>query len=214
MSRYKFDHKSCEGELAEWQMGNAVAVVRTWKPTFRLQYTFTTQAPKQRLLVSRSHLVAAFAPHTITDGGGNTQPIALAWLTWSGRADYEGPQFWRDEKIVEKRIDHQPTMEDAERLGDGEYYLWNTNEVWVKAKHVGPVHVSYVCPFCWSRHKTDGQPAKNAKRSLHTHGSGGNQDNRVESRSPHCSATVNGGLKQHVHIWIVPSTRRGVVLKS
>lgn len=40
----------------------------------------------------------------------------------------------------------------------------------VGACRVTPKGLFYVCPWCWTKYKKNGQPYPNAKRLIHTHG--------------------------------------------
>ena len=63
----------------------------------------------------------------------------------------------------------------------------------VIAKTVGDIHITFECPFCWSKYKKDGQPYKNAKKLIHTHGSCGEKHNRNEYRIHHCFSKIYDG---------------------
>jgi hypothetical protein len=56
----------------------------------------------------------------------------------------------------------------------------------VYAFAVSDVHVYFECPFCYDRYKKDGMPAKNAKRTIHFHGSAKSKENSIEGRLSHC----------------------------
>jgi hypothetical protein len=56
----------------------------------------------------------------------------------------------------------------------------------VIAEYINQYQFSFQCPFCYSRHRRDGKPYKNAKRVYHYHGSNGDLSDRIEYRNPHC----------------------------
>lgn len=57
----------------------------------------------------------------------------------------------------------------------------------VEADVITPEHISFECPFCWSKYKKNGEPYKTAKRLRHIHGNElRTSENRVITRSPHC----------------------------
>jgi hypothetical protein len=68
----------------------------------------------------------------------------------------------------------------------------------VEASFVNTVYISYVCPFCWSAYKQNGEPTSNAKRVAHHHGSCSEVHNRVEEpRASHC-AKEKGSIILHI----------------
>lgn len=71
----------------------------------------------------------------------------------------------------------------------------------VIAEEIDNLDIKFTCPFCYTRYKKDGTPTKNAKNSIHTHGSGNNFNNRVEYRTPHCGgANSNPDYEFAIHI--------------
>jgi hypothetical protein len=45
---------------------------------------------------------------------------------------------------------------------------------------------SFVCPFCYTQYKQNGDPYKKAARKKHHHGSEGNTANRTVDRASQC----------------------------
>jgi hypothetical protein len=56
----------------------------------------------------------------------------------------------------------------------------------VTAVAIDSRRISFECPRCWSSRTKTGVPTKTAHRVFHGHGSGRNQQNRIEYRVPHC----------------------------
>jgi len=57
----------------------------------------------------------------------------------------------------------------------------------IEAKMITPDHITFECPFCWSKYKQNGEPYKTAKHHLHTHGNDtSTSENRITYRSSHC----------------------------
>lgn len=73
------------------------------------------------------------------------------------------------------------------RLAPGEYFE-EGNVFYVRATSVGSRDLYYMCPFCFTNHKKNGEPYKNAKRVEHHHGSNGDTSNHFISRCPHCTS--------------------------
>ena len=63
----------------------------------------------------------------------------------------------------------------------------------VHAFELTPKTFSFHCPFCWSKYKKDGSPAKTARRLVHTHGSNGLLCDRRELRISQCDPYVFRG---------------------
>lgn len=63
--------------------------------------------------------------------------------------------------------------------------------------------ISFECPFCWTKYKKNGQPYANAKPKIHTTGSTGNLENRVEHKGDSCHSgrfPVNhSGFNVHIN---------------
>lgn len=95
-------------------------------------------------------------------------------------------------------------MNDINLVNPGEYVIQDET-VYVVADTINNTEISFTCPFCYSKHKKDGTPYKNAKRLVHYHSSGFNTDNRIEVREPHCYDNIN--QKEFV-IYITDMTRR------
>lgn len=64
----------------------------------------------------------------------------------------------------------------------------------VHALSVDDKQISFICPYCWSKYKKNGQPYMTAKRLIHYHGSNGNRANRIENRISHCSKHIYNGM--------------------
>jgi len=52
--------------------------------------------------------------------------------------------------------------------------------------------IYFLCPFCWSSYKKDGNPAKRAKRVVHTHSPADAHDSEGTNRFPHCRKYNHG----------------------
>jgi hypothetical protein len=60
----------------------------------------------------------------------------------------------------------------------------------VRASYVSENTFGFECPFCWSKYKKNGAPCANAKRIIHTHGTGGSIQRAIGKnyREPHCNS--------------------------
>ena len=57
----------------------------------------------------------------------------------------------------------------------------------VVAKYVNKSQVTFECPFCYTRYKKNGDPAKSAKNATHVHtNSKGTTENQIFTRVPAC----------------------------
>lgn len=95
-----------------------------------------------------------------------------------------------------------PPAAEIEALSAGEYIVRGTS-IHVRASKVDYVHIYYVCPFCWSAHKKNGQPYARARRREHFHGSDGDLRPRREHRADHCVVKrypphLTGGVFIHI----------------
>lgn len=63
-------------------------------------------------------------------------------------------------------IDHKPKLRDMEQLDEAQYYVWKNN-VFVQSNWLGKIIFSFICPFCWTVYKKNGQPSAKAKRIQH-----------------------------------------------
>ncbi len=77
----------------------------------------------------------------------------------------------------------------------------------VEAKTIDKHHITYECPYCYTKYKKNGQPYKKAKHRVHTHGSCGELHNRIEARIHH-SGTDDPRNGQEVGISITDNTIR------
>lgn len=98
----------------------------------------------------------------------------------------------------------------VEALEFGEYFMTN-NDIHVVATEIDKIHITFLCPFCYSKYKKDKvTPTKNAKRVYHLHGSNNDLIIRCDGeRSPHChkghyqSSDQNYGFV----LWITSKTK-------
>lgn len=81
-------------------------------------------------------------------------------------------------------IDHEPTLNDLDRLEEGQYFLWD-NQKWVKGIRRGS-QIHFICPFCFTKYKKDGAPYAKAKRKEHHSGGSTEQVGTVVQRASHC----------------------------
>lgn len=58
--------------------------------------------------------------------------------------------------------------------------------LYVVAKSVNKMSITFECPHCWTKYKKNGEPSLRAKRVVHSHGSCGDISNRIEHRALHC----------------------------
>lgn len=49
------------------------------------------------------------------------------------------------------------------------------NPLRISALEVNDYHVTYECPFCFTKYNKNGQPSKRAKNHIHQHGNLGNK---------------------------------------
>jgi hypothetical protein len=75
----------------------------------------------------------------------------------------------------------------------------------VHANMINKEQFSFICPFCFSNYKKNGEPRKGSKHLKHFHGSSGDLNNRVENRVPHC---MNERYRGSFDIIIDDSTKR------
>lgn len=70
----------------------------------------------------------------------------------------------------------------------------------VIASKITPIHITFECPYCWSKYKKNGEPTAHAKRMTHRCGSCGDTSNRVEHRSStgHCTSSHRGTFEIHI----------------
>jgi len=62
----------------------------------------------------------------------------------------------------------------------------------VQAHQISKTFISYVCPFCKSRYKKNGEPTKKSKYLIHHHGNHTRKLNhRIEYRGVHCDNKLN-----------------------
>lgn len=74
------------------------------------------------------------------------------------------------------------------------------------AEWVSKNEFAYVCPFCYSALRKDGNPKKHAHHLLHTHSNTKHTlENRVENKMSHCP---NGDKHLNIDIEITDDTRR------
>ena len=72
----------------------------------------------------------------------------------------------------------------------------------VNALSIDKLMFRYECPLCYTKYKKSGYPRKNARHTIHRHGSNGDITNRNEHRGSHCPA------KMPVCIHITDETQR------
>jgi len=103
---------------------------------------------------------------------------------------------------MQRYINHELTIQELDNLVAGQYYIWN-NIVYVKAKKVDDTHVDFICPFCYTRYKKNGDPTANARHEEHKHSS---DDRRIQMihKIKHCDPRRN---EKSFFIGITPSTR-------
>ena len=59
-------------------------------------------------------------------------------------------------------------------------------DVIVEAIYVTRSQLAFVCPFCFTNYKKNGEPYKRAKKVTHYHGSEHKLENRTTRRIAHC----------------------------
>ena len=99
-------------------------------------------------------------------------------------------------------INHEPTLDELDKLALGFGYDWN-DKLYVRASKIDDIHIEYSCPIC---------ALAGNKRSVHRHGSGSDQSNRIEGgRETHCLTKVYRDGKEvfdKVIIGVTDRTRR------
>jgi hypothetical protein len=85
---------------------------------------------------------------------------------------------------MEIPIDHKPTAADMRKLAPRQYYTWD-GHVYLKAYRV-KYQAHFVCPFCYTKYRKDGQPYANAKPTVHYHGICGFNKDGFGDRCTHC----------------------------
>ena len=74
----------------------------------------------------------------------------------------------------------------------------------VIATHINKYEMFYECPCCWTRYKKNGEPYKNAKRTIHRHGNNGDPvSSRITRRTSHCPK-----MKGDIFIVVNETTKR------
>lgn len=96
------------------------------------------------------------------------------------------PQPIAKPPVVRAHADLEPTAEEVAELRPGQYYAWG-GRFYVQASRVGPEYLHFLCPFCWTAYKQDGQPKARARPLEHEHGSGGSLVMGREHRVAHCA---------------------------
>lgn len=115
-----------------------------------------------------------------------------------------------------------PTMAMMDALPDGSAivapFRGDEHEghrtVYVRACAVDRTQIYFVCPFCWTRVKKNGEPYAQAHRVEHHHGSSGDRSVRFDGhRAKHCTDTwpnrtpcrFPGGINDF-YLVVTPST--------
>lgn len=88
----------------------------------------------------------------------------------------------RDRSDISRRI---------QSMHPGEYIIDNEHNIHIVARTVVKNTVTFTCPFCWTEYKRDDTPSKNATKVTHVHGTGGNINNSIYHREPHCDPSHN-----------------------
>lgn len=69
----------------------------------------------------------------------------------------------------------------------------------VFATKIDRTHIYFLCPFCRTSYRKDGNPRNNAKQVVHIHGSCNDLSNRIEVRVHHCdSKRYDGDFRIHI----------------
>jgi hypothetical protein len=115
-----------------------------------------------------------------------------------------------------------PTIEDIERLEEGQGYLEMQQSYGsVKHVHIQCLRVDFhclvfVCPFCWTKYKKSGHPTARAKRKRHIHGSNASLHVGFRGvRIAHCDPKYmvysypswwHSSSRVLFHLWVTPRT--------
>ena len=84
----------------------------------------------------------------------------------------------------------------------------------VIADQVSAREIRFECPFCYKRLRKNGEPRKNGAHIVHVHHSGGDMNNRVVYKNPHCIQNYITGTsnfpkdKDGFLIEVTPQTKR------
>lgn len=93
-----------------------------------------------------------------------------------------------------KRCTSPPTLDEISKLPRGDYYVCR-KKIYVNALRVDDHYwnkkkfhkIYYECPWCYERFNKDGNPRKNSKKVIHSHGASSTKIGYcADGKTPHC----------------------------